>query len=166
MDFKMDNELERTLSRFRQAVLEFVGTVETSANFPRESFLAKVGNSLAEVYASALRLPLVEPDTPETNDAPFRTQEWGTLFNSLREKIGSHDGYWTVFDSTDKCDLVQGSLAGDISEIYSDLKDALLILQAGAPDRDSLWELRFSFRSHWGKHTLGALAAIHDLHVE
>ena len=162
----MTNELEQTISRFRQAAVEFVGIVEASANFPEEGFLAKVGTSLAELYASALRLPPVQPGTAETDNAAFRTQEWATLFNSLREKIGSHDGYWKVFDSTEKCDPVQGSLAGDISEIYFDLKDALLLLQAGAPNDDSLWELRFSFRSHWAKHTLGALAAIHDLHIE
>ncbi len=162
----MDNELERTISRFRQAVLEFVGIVEASANFPREGFLAVVGNSLAKLYASALRLPPVQPGTAETDNAPFRTQEWASLFNSLKEKIGSHDGYWTVFDSTEKRDPVQGSLAGDISETYFDLKDALILLEAGASTRDLLWELRFSFRSHWAKHTLGALAAIHDLHIE
>jgi hypothetical protein len=162
----MNNELEQTISQFRQAALEFVGIVEASGNFSQEGFLARVGNSLAEVYASALRLPWVEPDTTETGDPSFRTQEWATLYSSLREKIGSYDGYWMVFDSTAKADPVQGSLSGDISEIYSDLKDALLILQADAPDPDSLWELRFSFRTHWGKHTLGALIAIHDLHVE
>jgi hypothetical protein len=162
----MNNELEQTISRFRQAALEFLGIVDASANFPREGFLAMVVNSLAELYSSALRLPVVEPDTAETDNAPFRAQEWATLFNSLKEKIGSDDGYWTVFDSTEQRDPVQGSLARDISEIYSDLKDALLILQAGAPNRDSLWELRFSFRSQWAKHALGALTAIHDLHVE
>jgi hypothetical protein len=166
VDFKTNNDLEQTISRFRQAAFEFVGIVEAFGKFPREVFLAMISDSLAELYSSALRLPLVEPDTAETDDAPFGTLEWVTLFNSLREKIGSHDGYWTVFDSTEKCDPVQGSLAGDISEIYSDLKDAILILQTGAPNRDSLWELRFSFRSHWAKHALGALTAIHDLHVE
>ena len=71
----MNNELEQTISRFWRAALEFVGVVEASANFPSEGFLAMVGNSLAELYSSALRLPLVEPDTAEIDNARFRMQE-------------------------------------------------------------------------------------------
>jgi Domain of unknown function (DUF5063) len=61
---------------------------------------------------------------------------------------------------------VQGTLAGDISEIYFDLMHDLHSEEKGISRADFLWELRFSFRSHWGKHLLGALVAIHDRHIE
>jgi hypothetical protein len=61
---------------------------------------------------------------------------------------------------------VQGSIALDISEIYLDLKKDLHHIEERASQRDFLWDLRFSFRSHWGPHLLAALKAIHDRHVE
>jgi len=41
------------------------------------------------------------------------------------------DGYWEVFDPTEKEQPVFGSLAIDIAEIYLDLKDALRLLENG-----------------------------------
>ncbi len=131
-----------------------------------DAFLSAVSHCLAELYSSALCLPAVTPDTTSTDETPFAKHEWTELYRSLREKISPFDGYWRVFDSTEKAAPVQASLAVDISEIYSDLKEDLRLEEEGIPQADFLWELRFSFRSHWGRHLLGALAAIHDLRVE
>jgi hypothetical protein len=60
---------------------------------------------------------------------------------------------------------VQGSLAGDISEIYFDLKRSLELEESDVPKSDLLFDWRFEFRSHWGR-LLGALTAIHHRHIE
>jgi hypothetical protein len=152
--------------RFREAAINFIQTVDSVVAMERDAFLAHLSHCLAELYASALDLPAVKPDTTSIDETPFAKEEWAELFNSLREKIGSIDGYWEVFDSTEKTAPVQGTLAGDISEIYFDLKRDLQLDERGISKADSLWELHFSFRSHWGKHLLGALTAIHDLRIE
>jgi hypothetical protein len=131
-----------------------------------DAFLSTVSHCLAELYSSALCLPAVTPDTTSADETPFAKDQWAELFHSIRETIGPRDSYWRVFDSTEGAAPVQASLALDISEIYSDLKEGLRLEEEGIPQADFLWELRFSFRSHWGRHLLGALAAIHDLHVE
>ncbi|MGD0839536.1 MAG: DUF5063 domain-containing protein [Candidatus Acidiferrales bacterium] len=154
------------LNRFRVAAEAFIEAVDSAPTVKRDAFLSSINHCLAELYSSALRLPAVAPDTSQVDETPSVKREWEGLFLSLREKIGPLDGYWNVFDSTTKSTTVQGSLSIDISEIYSDIKQGFRLEVVGVPEADFLWDLRFSFRSHWGRHALGALTAIHDRHVE
>jgi len=162
----MTDNISIVLDQFRRAARNFIQTVDSAADMQLEAFLSGVSRSLAELYSSALQLPAVEPDTSGIDTTPFAIEAWAKLYNSLREKIGSLDGYWRTFDSTDEDSPVQGSLAGDISEIYFDLKEDLQLEETGIPQADFLWELRCSFRTHWGRHLLGALAAIYDRQIE
>jgi hypothetical protein len=162
----MTDDVHLKLDRFRAAAENFMQTVDSVAAMEREPFMARLSHCLAELYSSALDLPAVEPDTTSIDETPFDKEKWAEQFNALKGKIGSLDTYWKIFDSTENEPPVQGTLAGDISEIYFDLMHNLHIGEKGISHADFLWELRFSFRSHWGKHLLGALAAIHDRHIE
>jgi len=97
--------------------------------------------------------------TPEA--AAAHTEEWTKLSDNLRQILGPLDGYWEVFDSTQKEEPIFCSLANDLAEIYLDLKDALKLLKSGVALNDIHWDWRFDFRSHWGKHAVSALTAIH-----
>jgi hypothetical protein len=161
----MSDYLGPVLQRFRAAAESFIQTVDSSSNLEREAFLASVSHCLAEVYTSALHLPAVEPETTGVDETPFPTEQWAGLFRSIKEKIGPLDAYWAVFDSTEKEAPVQGSLAGDISEIYYDLRQNLQLGEKGIPHGDLMWELRESFREHWGRHAIEALKTIHNLRL-
>jgi len=141
-------------------------TVDSVAPIEREPFIARLSHCLAELYSAALNLPAVEPDTTSIDETSFDKGKWAEQFVALRDTIGSLDTYWRVFDSTENKPPVQGTLAGDISEIYFDLMHDLHTEEKSISHADFLWELQFSFRSHWGKHLLGALVAIHDRHIE
>ena len=154
------------MQRFRVAAVKFIEVVDAAPKFETGVFLANVGRSMAELYSTALSLPAVEPDTVDTDEVPFEKERWGALRRSLQEKIGPLDAYWQVFDSSAKDEPVQWSLSGDISEIYVDLKRSLELEVTDASRSDVLFDWRMDFRSHWGRHLLGALAAIHQLHVE
>jgi hypothetical protein len=158
-----DNEL---MQRFRCAAMKFIKDVDSAPHIEAKAFLASVGRSMAELYSIALALPPVEPETTGTDETKFQADKWDELRRSLQEKIGSLDTYWQTFDSTEKKEPVQGSLALDISEIYFDLKQSLELEETGAPKSDVLFDWRLDFRSHWGRHLLGALAAIHHHNVE
>jgi hypothetical protein len=162
----MSDNVYIVLDRFRSAATTFIQTVDSVAAMERDAFLVHLSHRLVELYKSALDLPAAKPETLGTDETPVAKEKSAELFHLLREKIGSLDGYWEVFDSREKTAPVQGTLAGDISEIYFDLKQDLQLEGAGVSQADLLWELHFSFRSHWGKHLLSALTAIHDLHIE
>ena len=160
----MGNNVGPALQRFRSAATDFIETVDSSSNLERDTFLERVGRCLAELYSSALYLPAVEPETVTVDETLFTTAQWAELFQSIKEKIGPLDAYWAVCDPTEKEAPVEGSLAGDISEIYYDLRQDFHLEEKGIPRADLLWELRESFREHWGRHAIEALKAIHALH--
>jgi hypothetical protein len=52
-------------------------------------------------------------------------------------------------------------VAGDLVEVWADVKQGLVALELGAPEVDVLWGWRFLFYSHWGRHATDALHALH-----
>jgi hypothetical protein len=166
----MADSVHLALERFCAAAANFIQTVDSMVAVDREPFLVLLSDSLSELYSAALHLPAVEPDTVGDDEESLAPEEWARLSlelaNLLREKIGPLDTYWSVFDSTENESPGQGTIAGDVSEIYFDLKNDMRLGQKGISQADFLWELRSSFRSHWGKHLLRALVAIHDRHLE
>ncbi len=154
------------MHRFGASAMKFIELVDAAPHFETEAFLANVSHSMAELYSVALSLPVVEPETTDTNEAPFQTDRWAELRRSLEKKIGPLDTYWTIFDFTEKQEPVQGSIAGDISEIYFDLRQSLHLEESGAARPDVLFDWRLDFRSHWGRHLLAALTAIHHRFIE
>ena len=154
------------IQRFHAAAKKFIEAVDSAPHLETDTFLANVSHCMAELYSIALSLPPVEPGTTGINGARFQTDEWNELRRLLKEKIGPLEAYWEIFDSTAKQEPVQGSLAGDISEIYFDLKRSLELEKTDVPKSDLLFDWRFEFRSHWGRHLLGALTAIHHRQIE
>jgi hypothetical protein len=61
----------------------------------------------------------------------------------------------------DAGDAVFIPLADDLADIWADLKQGLLALDAGAPPEDVTWEWRLLFYAHWGRHATVALRALH-----
>jgi len=157
------NEL---MEKFRAAAKKFIEDVDAAPQTETNTFLANVGRSMAELYSVALSLPAVEPETNGADEAPFQTDKFHELRRSLQRTIGSLDTYWQIFDSTQKEEPAQGSLSGDISEIYFDLKQGLELDKTGAPKSDILFDWRLDFQHHWGRHLLAALAAIHHHYIE
>ena len=80
----------------------------------------------------------------------------------LSEPRADWDRYWQVFDPTEDDEAVFGTLADDIADIYRDLKEGLVLIEAHeVPPEDIIWNWRFSFYSHWGKHAMDALLTVH-----
>jgi hypothetical protein len=162
----MYNEMEVILTRFKNAARRYCDFVDALSTHSAESFLIGVEPHLLELYASALQIPVVEPTTNNAeDDIPLDKNAWAALYKKLRDKIGEFDFYLTIFNSTEREAPVEGSLADDISEIYTDLKKSLEQIGEGFPGTDVLWDLRFSFRQHWGRHAISALKAIYDRHL-
>ncbi len=162
----MNDTLDPVLQRFEAAAMKFIACVDSASTLERDVFLANVGLCLAELYYTALEIPVVEPESESPDDTPFPVDQWQEQYRVLREKIGDADLYWTVLIPTENEEPVQGSLAGDISEIYYDLKQDLRLKETRIAYVDFVWEVRFSFREHWGRHAIGALKTIYELHLD
>jgi hypothetical protein len=85
------------------------------------------------------------------------------LFSHLRGLLGERDGYWMEFDRVGDAEVMTGSLADDLTDIYCELKHGLRLIDSDP--RRALRGWREGFEDHWGQHLtdaqrhLSALAA-------
>ena len=147
--------------RFGQVASRFCSVVESAQHLDRNEFVSQVYRILPKLIDEAISLPDVElSDDPKSKRKSVRQkiEEWNQLYNSLKGKLGEWDLYRQVFDPTRDTELICGSLADDIADIYRDLKEGLVLKEADQiRPEDLIWEWRVRFYSHWGKHAIDAL---------
>jgi hypothetical protein len=119
---------------------------------------------LPRLYAAALALPQVEPDTADQAGRQVTHDDWRALYTDLAERLGHWDSYIDVGDPYDEANRepMRMSLADDLADIYQDVKNGLMTeksLSAVRPN-DVLWTWRFEFGSHWAEHAARALRAL------
>jgi len=159
--------------RFGAVAQEFCSIVDSAPKLDKIELLTAIYVVLPRLINEAIGLPNIE--TPDEDDAPMEPEQlsvrrkvrmtdeqWGLLYNSLKEKLGDWNLYWQVFDPTTDQEAICGSLADDLADIYRDLKEGLVLkdTNTGLLD-DIIWEWRLGYYSHWGKHALDALLTIH-----
>jgi hypothetical protein len=149
---------------FVDASREYCALIDEIPSLPIRAFLERVQFVLARIYALALELPSVEPETADPHPDRMTHQDWLGYFSRLGEYLGPADQYWMVFDPVDAGDhdAISTTLSDDLSDIYRELS-AHADQGTLALTDDALWSLRFNFEIHWGHHVVDALTAIHAL---
>jgi hypothetical protein len=159
--------------RFAVIANRFCSVVDSASSMERTDLLLQIYRILPKLIDEAISLPDVKlsdnGDPIEGDKQPAfqanvkqSVQEWGQLYNLLKEKLGDWDRYWQVFDPTEDDEAIFGTLADDIADIYRDLKEGLVLIESReAPPEDIIWSWRLLFYSHWGKHAIDALLAVH-----
>jgi hypothetical protein len=165
----MENSSDPIYSR---QVVEFVAVanecckyIEHSAELEGEEILKIFQRIFPLLYLKASVLPLFTSIFDEGNDKFVSEEDWFRIHNILISKFGSANDFPEVFDMrvTDSEGPVVGSLAENISDIYQDLKDFLILYQTGTSEimNDALWECSLNFETFWGQKLLNSLRAIH-----
>ena len=154
----MSDDYRRAYEDFAVRVNGFMDVVSAAEQLPTCEFLRRAGQTIADLYSGALGLPDIEPET-DTDVAEFGGA--GSIYVSLRDKLGSMDDYWKVYDSSERDDPSHGSLADDISDIHHDLTKGLRLAEHSASPSEVIWLWRLLFQSHWGDHAVGAIYAIY-----
>ena len=126
---------------------------------------------LPKLIDSSISLPDVEIDDAdaELRDPPDfkeaarqRHPEWQCRYTQLIEVLGDWDCYQVVFNSVKDRESIVGSLADDLADIYGDLNESLIGREARfVSHEEQIWNWRFLFSYHWGKHAVDALSAIY-----
>jgi len=159
----MNEDLESRLKAFTNAALEFCDVVERAAAIGPVQLLRRLEPTLSALHQRLLELPQVALGERD-DDIPGRShEEWAALYENLKNVLGNHDAYRTVFDSKNlEEEAIHGSLADDLADIYFEVICPIKAWQQGADPVCVIWELRLLFYSHWGKHLLSAQKAILD----
>lgn len=144
---------------FATAAARFCSVIERAGSVSRARWFAAVEAALSDVYARAVQLPS-DGSAVSGLGGGMSTDEWSSLFASLKLKTGDEDGYWQVFDPAEQISVAQSSLADDLAEIYRALREGLGELRSGASPDEVMFDWRSSFELHWATHAIGALSAL------
>lgn len=161
-------DIESAFKEFSFVASQFCAVVDSAPSLDRVEFLSRIYEVLPRLIHQGIVLPAVSPsdvdDREEIKRTRVKQEEWGQLYDSLKEKLGDWNLYWQVFDPTKDSEAIYGSLADDISDIYRDIKEGLGIQDPDlALQRDTVWSWRFGYYSHWGRHAINALYTAHAL---
>jgi hypothetical protein len=153
-----------TTRNFLVAAQQFVDILE-SENISKDNFLKQSHSALIDLYSAGLKLTEIEliysgADSDFDKDNFFDNKNL-----NLISELGGQAYYFESFDPTYEKEESpsQGWLVDDFADIYQDLKIELQKLKVGTNEatEDALWQLKFSFRNHWGRHCINALRYLH-----
>jgi hypothetical protein len=117
------------------------------------------------MYLKASLLPALEPFFEDRNEKFVMESDWNRIHDSFRQQFGTADDYPEVFnEKSEETDApVLSSISEDLSDIYQDLKNFLLLYQTGTREvmNDAVWECRMNFENYWGQKLVNSLRAIH-----
>lgn len=148
--------LEKQLGEFIALSGEFLKLVGYAGKMETESFFRLLYNLLPMLYVSGLALP--DTDNPDDGGSMrFVTEEeWESVFNSIREKTGTEDELLLYDNELSDPEILKGSVAELIADIYQDLQDFAVLLSKGTTSatRNAVFEVKQLFYSHWGQRLL------------
>lgn len=150
-----EQEIDPSVEVFAEIVQRYCSWAEGPSGEPHDEMVT-ARKLLAELHLSVLALPDLGPGE-DTKDN-LTADDWKSV--SGRFQNLPVDGYWDVFDPLNESDSVFNALWDDLSDIYRDLREGLLLYQRGQIV-EAVWEWRFHFEIHWGAHLTGAQRAIH-----
>ena len=152
------------IATFRVLAERYCAFIESSDPLKRGEFVWQLAEHLIALYAAGAELPFASVDDDFDAPDPVTHEEWQGLFRRLGRKLGDVDYYSVMFDPSEfDSTPVTGSLADDAADVYRDLKRGLAVIAVGLGLDNAVWEWRFAFDNHWGKHAAEALYALHSL---
>lgn len=138
---------------FVERAQAFCDFVEKSGEYSLQERLSNAQQCLLELYKTALMLPYAKV----TND---RDADALPVLPSI--DFDKYDFYYVVFDAYVEDEPVGGSLADDFRDIYRDLQEGFALWKHESTRNNAIWDWRFGFDTHWGRHAIHALGALHD----
>ena len=118
------------------------------------------------IYLKASLLPDI-PVNDENAAEHFVTEEqWEDLFNTLRIRFGNDDIYYFIdLNEKSHSDPLRASLAENLTDIYQDLKDFVLLYQKPyrSSQENAVRDCKNLFETRFGYRLVYAQVAIHNI---
>jgi hypothetical protein len=157
---------------YTQHVVEFVAVAneyckyaEHASEINGDELLKILQRLLPLLYLKATFLPELQPIFDDGNEKFITEAIWFTIHDAFKKCFGSANEYLEVFDerANDSDSPVVSSLAENMTDIYQDIKDFLLLYQTGTSEvmNDAIMECKMNFENYWGQKLVNALRAIH-----
>lgn len=155
------SERER-FDMFVESARAFCSWIEGLPELPSDGLwdLDEAPALISALLADGHRLPVVAPTDAEIADVPM--SEWSAVHRRTLAWTEASDNYWTVEPGgSEPSEATLGSIADDLADTWRDLRGCLTALDSGSLWQDVSWQFRFDMTSHWRKHVVEALRALH-----
>jgi len=165
MEENTDPAYSRNVIEFVAVANEFCKYAEHASEINGDELLKILQRILPLMYIKASLLPHLDPYFEDGNEKFVTEGDWIEINETLKSKFGTADDYLEVFD--EKSREIEGpvlsSISENISDIYQDIKDFLLLYQTGTSEvmNDAIWECTMNFENFWGQKLVNAMRAIH-----
>ncbi len=122
--------------------------------------------AILALYAAGLKLPEVDPERDEHEGRMFDGTARQRFFRTVVDKLGGDFHYQLMFEpfDPDESKPVTAGLADDLSDIFFEMNEGLIrIPESGLVPANVIWGWAFGLETHWGRHAVSAIAALHSL---
>lgn len=118
---------------------------------------------LCELQSAAIKLPDLKDDDLHEDVSSIESLDRAKV-QSISGALEAHlpvNAYACAFDlfDHDTGNLVDATLADDLTDIYCDLSQGIALTRARYYG-DAVWHWRFTYLTHWGRHAALAQTAI------
>jgi|WetSurMetagenome_2_1015567.scaffolds.fasta_scaffold15596_2 hypothetical protein len=155
----------KAISDFAKLAREFCEWANKQPEEPEKELYSNA-LMLSKLYYYGLQLPEVqlEKDLPK-DEYSVNDEEWKKVFKRFASLPFQY--YREIFNPSieNNDDPVTGDICDDFADIYRDLKEGLRYYDLGKEEL-AVFTWRFTFGTHWGRHILSALRAIHAYEPE
>lgn len=143
--------------KFVSAAREYCSWAEREALTPEEE-VKKAIYLIASLYLNALVLSR-DGAGEDIDGKEVTNEEWKLI---LKRFSSFPFNYYSVSYSPANLEEkpVTGNVADDLADIYRDIKDGLWLYDNGHRV-EAVWEWKQTFNTHWGRHAVSALHALH-----
>jgi hypothetical protein len=174
--------LEQNNARVMQAARQFADAAEAFCAFVENEgdvlspyhYARRSSHLLTALYGAALALPDTrdiavsgESEAENAYDQAVSPEDVSKVAFKVGTKFEQYNFYLQMFDPIDSEDTspVGGGLSDDFSGIYGDIKGGVVIFRQGSDEyvQQAIWEWKFGFDIHWGRHCISALRTLHQI---
>lgn len=145
---------------------EYCLFLESINKYSLEDTYILLHRMLPLLYLKGSLLPEIEVEDIGANERFMTAEQWESIFTDLRKKFEGVDEFWYLdYNSADATSPIKGSVSEQLSDIYQDLKDFLILYQKNSKDakQNAANDCRLFFYNHWGVMTINLQKQIHHL---
>ncbi|WKA60354.1 DUF5063 domain-containing protein [Planococcus shenhongbingii] len=144
------------MEKFQMAAAAYCDFIDSCSSFDDKETLIKLLSIVSRLYTEAFELPDVESEEGHSVDVDFPLPV---------VDFKSHNVYKEMFNPYHDTTPLNGCLDDDITGIYSDIKNGLVLYEQGNV-KEAVWEWKFGFEVHWGEHATSAIRALHSINFQ
>jgi len=157
-------ESDRHVVELLTIATEYFRFLENIDSIPVEDFLLFIRKISSLLYCKGMLFPVTEEPDNTGNERFVTEEQWESIFNSIRAKLGSDDEFTYMARNEGVEEMTKGSIAEMLADVYQDMKDFALLLTKPSQlaYENGVYEIRRLFDTHWGIRLAVIMQVLHS----